>query len=56
VLSEPEIENELKELFLVVLGRRLIMKLEVIISESRQHNGVREVLCCQDTEVLVNLQ
>ena len=53
---EPEIEYSLVKTFLVCLGRRLIMKFEVVVSEGRQDNCIWHVLSGQKTEVTVNIQ
>jgi hypothetical protein len=56
VVLEPEIKDFFEERLLIVLQRSLVVELKIVISESREHNGVRQVLGRKDTEILMNLQ
>ena len=55
MVLEPEIEEIFEELHLIVLLGSLVVELKIVISESRQHNRVRQVLGREDAKVLMHL-
>lgn len=47
VILEPEVEQEIVELLLILLERSTVVDLAVVVSELHEHRDVREELCEQ---------
>lgn len=54
MVLEPEIKDFFEERLLIVLLGGLVVKLKIVVSKSRQHYGVRQVLGREDAEILMH--